>query len=147
MSFRSRLLIAFLLASAIPLVFLAIGVRRQLDARIVAQYERRVRGLAQIVEQDIDREGASIAARLASLGGSLRTDDRFRLALVGESGDREYVLDWAPQAMRTAGLSMLQVQDANGRILSSGHFRNEFDRLDSVMLGESAAERRGGGED
>ena len=142
MSFRSRLLIAFLLASAIPLVFLAIGVRRQLDARIVAQYERRVRGLAQIVEQDIDREGASIAARLASLGGSLRTDDRFRLALVGESGDREYVLDWAPQAMRTAGLSMLQVQDANGRILSSGHFRNEFDRLDSGVVRGLVSARR-----
>ena len=142
MSFRSRLLIAFLLASAIPLVFLAIGVRRQLDVRIVAQYERRVRGLAQIVEQDIDREGASIAARLASLGGSLRTDDRFRLALVGESGDREYVLDWAPQAMRTAGLSMLQVQDANGRILSSGHFRNEFDRLDSGVVPGLVSARR-----
>ena len=130
MRFRSRLLIAFLFASAIPLGVLAFGVRRQLDARLVAQHERRVRGLEQIVEQDIARESATIAARLASLARSLRTDDRFRLAVVGESGDREYVLDWAQQAMRTAGLSMLQVQDADGRILSSGHFRNEFDRLE-----------------
>jgi signal transduction histidine kinase len=31
--------------------------------------------------------------------------------------------------MRLSGLSLLQVQDSAGRILSSGHFRNEFDQL------------------
>jgi len=29
---------------------------------------------------------------------------------------------------------MLQVQDANGRIVTSGHFRNEFDRLDPDVV-------------
>jgi signal transduction histidine kinase len=32
--------------------------------------------------------------------------------------------------MRLAGLDMLQIQDDSGRITSSGHFRNEFDRLE-----------------
>ena len=35
--------------------------------------------------------------------------------------------------MRTTGLDMLQLQDGQGRILSSGHFRNEFDRLEPEL--------------
>ena len=31
--------------------------------------------------------------------------------------------------MSLSGLSLLQIQDSAGRILSSGHFRNEFDQL------------------
>ena len=123
MSFRSRLLIAFALAAIIPLGLLAYGVRRQLTTRLVAQHEQRVEGLARVVERDLQLESASVAARLASIARALRTDDRFRL------GDRAYVLDWGEQAMRTSGLSMLQLHDADGRIVSSGHFRNEYDRL------------------
>jgi signal transduction histidine kinase len=44
--------------------------------------------------------------------------------------ERAYVLDYAEEAMRLTGLSMLQIQDDAGRIVSSGHFRNEFDRLE-----------------
>lgn len=123
MSFRSRLLIAFALAAIIPLGLLAYGMRRQLTARLVTQHEQRVQALARIVERDLQRESASVATRLGSITRALRTDDRFRL------GDRAYVLDWGERAMRTSGLSMLQLHDADGRIVSSGHFRNEFDRL------------------
>src|SRR5438046_9480492 len=35
--------------------------------------------------------------------------------------------------MRLAGLDVLQIQDANGRIVSSGHFRQEFDRLEPAL--------------
>jgi signal transduction histidine kinase len=133
-SFRSRLLIAFALATIVPLALLAYGVRRQLTARLVAQHERRVQGLARVAAQDVERESASIAARLASLVRALRTDDRFRLAAVrGDPNERAYLLDWAEQAVRTTGLAMLQLQDDRGRILSSGHFRNEFDRLEPEL--------------
>jgi len=133
-SFRSRLLIAFLLATVVPLAVLALGVRRQLATRLTAQHARRIEGLVHVVQEDLARESATIAARLASLARSLRTDDRFRSVVAGDGTDRAYVLDWAEQAMRTAGLSMLQVQDADGRIISSGHFRNEFDRLDPDVV-------------
>jgi signal transduction histidine kinase len=133
-SFRSRLLVAFALATLIPLVLLAFGVRRQLTTRLVAQHERRVQGLARVAAQDVERESASIVGRLSSLARALRTDDRFRLATVrGDASERAYLLDWAEQAMRTTGLDMLQLQDAQGRILSSGHFRNEFDRLEPEL--------------
>jgi two-component system nitrogen regulation sensor histidine kinase NtrY len=39
------------------------------------------------------------------------------------------MLDWAGEAMRLSGLSLLQVQDSAGRIVSSGHFRNEYDEV------------------
>jgi len=131
MTFRSRLLIAFALATVVPLAMLGVGVRRQLTARLVAQHQQRVDGMARVAAQDVERESASIASRLSTLVGTLRTDDRFRMAAVrGDPGERAYLLDWAEQAMRTTGLDMLQLQDSAGRIMSSGHFRNEFDRLE-----------------
>lgn len=131
MTFRSRLLIAFTLGTVVPLALLAYGVRRKLTSRLVAQHQQRVDGIARVAAQDVARESASIASRLSTLARNLRTDDRFRLAAVrGDPNERPYLLDWAEQAMRTAGLSMLQLQDSAGRILSSGHFRNEFDRLE-----------------
>src|SRR5438445_2679670 len=35
--------------------------------------------------------------------------------------------------MQLAGLSLLQIQDESGRIVSSGHFRNEYDRSDPAL--------------
>jgi len=134
MTFRSRLLIAFALAAVLPLGMLGVGVRRQLTARLVAQHQQRVEGMARVAGQDVERESASIASRLSTLASALRTDDRFRLAAVrGDAGERAYLLDWAGQAMRTTGLDMLQLQDSAGRIVSSGHFRNEFDRLEPEL--------------
>jgi signal transduction histidine kinase len=134
-TFRSRLLIAFALATIVPLAMLAFGVRRQLTARLIAQHEQRVKGIVQVAGQDIDRESSATGTRLATLAQSLPTDDRFRLAAVrGDASERPYLLDWASQAMRTTGLEMLQLQDSSGRILSSGHFRNEFDRLEPELV-------------
>jgi signal transduction histidine kinase len=131
MTFRSRLLLAFAAATLVPLVLLALGVRRQISTRLTAQDERRVHELAQVAMEDLQRESAAIDGKLRSLTAALADDNRFRLAAVyGAPGERTYLLDWAGNAMRLTGLTMLQLQDESGRILSSGHFRNEFDRLD-----------------
>ena len=130
MSFRTRLLLSFAAATLLSLSLLAIGIRRQLTARLLAQHERRVQTLAQVAIQDLARENADISARLESLVHSVADDNRFRLAIQGAAGERTYLLDWAGDAMRMTGLSVLQLQDESGRILSSGHFRNEFDRLE-----------------
>jgi signal transduction histidine kinase len=133
MSFRTKLLIAFMTATLLSLSLLAVGVRRQLTARLVAQHERRVHALARAAIRDLSRENAAVSARLATLGRALVDDNRFRLAARGGAAERAYLLDWAGEAMRITGLSMLQLQDDSGRILSSGHFRNEFDRLDPEL--------------
>ncbi|HSA56247.1 MAG TPA: hypothetical protein VLE53_11130, partial [Gemmatimonadaceae bacterium] len=131
MTFRARLLLAFALATLVPLTLLAVGVRRQLSDRLVRQYERRVERQAQVAEQDLARQSAEIASRLATLAATASGDNRLRLAVLrGPAGDRGYLLDWATQAMRLTGLTMLQLQDEEGRIVSSGHFRNEFDRVE-----------------
>ena len=133
MSFRARLLLAFATATLLSLSLLAVGMRRQVTARLTAQHERRVDALAQVAMQDLARENADVSARLRSLAASLADDNRFRLAVQGAPAERGFLLDWAGGAMQVSGLSMLQLQDDAGRILSSGHFRNEFDRLEPQL--------------
>lgn len=134
MTFRARLLLAFAAAALLPLLLLAGGIRRQLESRLAAQYGRRVDALAAVVTEDVARESASIATRLATLAQRVRDDNRLRLALLHLApSERTYLLDYSEQAMRLTGLSMLQIQDDAGRIVSSGHFRNEFDRLEPEL--------------
>ena len=134
MTFRARLSIAFAAATLLPLGLLAVGVRRQIVSRLSAQHARRVEALARVAIDDLSRERASIDGRLHALASGLADDNSLRRALItGGSDERSYVLDWAKDAMRVTGLSMLQLQDEQGRILSSGHFRNEFDRLEPTL--------------
>ena len=130
MSFRTRLFLAIVVAVLLPLGALALGVRREMDRRLTAEYEARVASLAAVVEANLARESGWVAARLGALAKDLARDNRFRLAIVQtQPAARAYLLDYAGDAMRMAGLSLLQVQDSGGRILSSGHFRNQFDQL------------------
>jgi signal transduction histidine kinase len=134
MTFRARMSIAFVVAALVPLGVLAHGVRLEVTRRLTAQHQRRVSTLVDIVRQDLARESASIAARLEILDAELATDDRFRLGAVrGDPAQRRYVLDWAERAMEIAGLSMLRVYDDSDHIVSSGHFRNEFGRVDATL--------------
>lgn len=141
MTFRARLLIGSVAVTALPLLILGGVVREQLTTRLTAQYQARVRDQARVASQDLARQDSAIAGRLETLAQAATTDDRLRLALLrGSMGDREYLLDWATNAMRVSGLEMLQLQDPAGRIVSSGHFRNEFDRLEPglpTLLGQS----------
>lgn len=130
MSFRSRLFLASALAVLVPLTILALGVRREMDRRLGEESLRRGAAALQALGTELDQEHERVSARLAALAEDLSADNRFRLAAVqGDAAARAYLLDWGVGAMRLAGLSMLQLQDSTGRILSSGHFRNEYDRL------------------
>lgn len=133
MTFRSRLLVGLLVVALIPLAVLAFGVRRETSERLRAQYERRVQAITRIVEQDIAEERAALDDRLEALAASMADDNDLRAALHGDESQRSYLLDYATGAMRLAGLAMLQLQDESGRILSSGHFRQEYDRLEPEL--------------
>src|SRR5438093_8866448 len=132
MTFRTRVLLAFAPVVLVPLLVFGIGVRRAVRDRLAAQYQRRVDALVAVIEEDLTQRSRSIGDRLGSLTGAALEDNRFWLAAV-QSVDRPYLLDYAGSAMRLAGLDMLQIQDANGRIVSSGHFRQEFDRLEPAL--------------
>ncbi len=133
MSFRARLLAAFGVAVLVPLLLFAAGVRRQMDRRLTAEYRTRVDAAVEIVHAQLDRESADIASRLHALAAALSQDNRFRLALRGEPSARRYLLDVAGDAMRLSGLSLLEIQDSTGRVLSSGHFRNAYDRVEADL--------------
>jgi len=134
MKFRTRLLISFGVVVLIPLLVFGLGIRREMSRSVTGQYEERVQALVNVINADIAREGDRIGARLATMKNSLKDDNNFRNVVV-RGADRSYVLDYAGNAMRMSGLDFLQIQDDEGRVVSSGHFRNEFDRLGPAVSG------------
>jgi signal transduction histidine kinase len=144
MSLRTRLLIAFAVVVLIPIALLAFGLRQEMTRRLTDEYQLRVDSVVGIIREDLGRESAGIDDRLMSLERALVNDNRFRLAAVaGVESEREYLLDYAGTAMRLTGLSMLQIQDGDERIISSGHFRNEHGRVESGLT-MALANARGG---
>lgn len=134
MTFRTRLRLAFLAVVIVPLAGFGFAVRRAMSDRIVQEYRRRVAALVSVIEEDLGQRSEEISAALATLGAGARRDNRFRLAVVaGSMAERPYLLDYAGAAMRLAGLAMLQIQDEGGRIVSSGHFRNDYDRQEAGL--------------
>jgi signal transduction histidine kinase len=134
MSLRTRLLLAFAAVVLIPITLLAFGLRHEMTRRLTEEYQLRVDRVVAVIREDLARESGEIADRLGSLEGALLNDNRFRLAAVaGVESERGYLLDYAGTAMRLTGLSMLQIQDGDGRIVSSGHFRNEHGRIESGL--------------
>jgi signal transduction histidine kinase len=135
LSFRAKLLLACLPLALAPLVFFGWGTRREVSARLDAQYAERVNALADVIEDELIAQSEALSARLDRLADAMAADNRLRIALVeGPSGgSRAYLLDYAERAMPLAGLDVLRIQDEQGRVLSSGHFRNEFDALDPAL--------------
>ncbi|HET8834932.1 MAG TPA: HAMP domain-containing sensor histidine kinase [Gemmatimonadales bacterium] len=140
MTFRARLFTGLTLAALLPLGLFAFGIRREMTRRLARDDAGRAAAAARALRDDLDRESDAIAARLAAVRADFERDNRLRLAIVqGESGARRSLLDLAGPAMRAAGLDVLQLQDSSGRIVSSGHFRNEFDRVDTALTAALAA--------
>lgn len=134
MTFRTRVLLSTAPVVLVPLVVFGLGVRRVVRQHFAVQYRARTAALVDLIGRDLQRRGVRVAERLAALRDAAAADNRLRLAAVREdSAERPYLLDYAATAMRLAGLDMLQIQDDSGRIISSGHFRNEFDRLEPAL--------------
>ncbi len=133
MSFRTRILLGLLVVAILPLGALGVAVRTRVSSALTAQYEQRVDALVAVIRHEIERQDREIAERLAAMTSSLSTDNRFRQAVRRGGGADVYVLDYAADAMRRSGLDMLQIQNRDGRILSSGHFRNEYDLLEPAL--------------
>jgi signal transduction histidine kinase len=134
MSFRARILLGFGVVVLVPLAVFGLRIRAEMADRLTAEYQRRVASLVAVMRADLDRQSAGIAGRLAALTEAIAGDNRLRVATL-QGAERTYLLDYAGNAMRLAGLAMLQIQDDQGRIISSGHFRNEYDRLEPELPG------------
>jgi len=129
LSFRTRLALALAVLALAPLLLFGLGVRGRVRADLASRYRSETGALAEGLRVELGRDGREVEDRLLAMADAARRDNRLRLALGGRAaGDRAYLLDYAGRAMRLAGLSMLQLQDSDGTVLSSGHFRNEFGR-------------------
>lgn len=133
MTFRARLLLGFGAVVLVPLTVFGWRIRAVMTNRVTAEYQQRVAALASVIRADLDQRSEGIAQRLAALRDAIAQDNKFRGAVLQQGGERPYLLDYAGDAMRLAGLSLLQIQDETGRIVSSGHFRNEYDRSDPAL--------------
>lgn len=129
MSFQARLTLALVAIAIVPLAILGYGVRSEMTARLDKESTRRVDAAGREVAARINAVAADSRARLKSLGADLAAENRFRIAVAGDSSpERAWLLDWAQSTMTLAGFAVLELQDAGGRILSSGQFRNDFGR-------------------
>src|SRR4029453_4819692 len=96
MSLRTRLLLAFAVVLMITIAMLVFGVRQEMVGRLSHEYQLRVDQVVEIIREDLDRESAGIADRLASLESALLNDNRFRLAAVAGGGaGRAHLLHFA----------------------------------------------------
>ncbi len=135
MSFRTRLVIAFLFATLVPLAVLAVIVRQETRDIITGEYELRVNDVLDIIREDLDSRRANIQTALSDIAKSIADDNDFRLALASRNTtSRRYILDYAKTAIDLTGLSTLYVLDSRGVVISSGHFRNEYDRVERDLV-------------
>lgn len=134
MRYSTRLLIALLLAATLPIAALTLLIRQEMTDRLTADYVRSAESAMAQTEAILRDQHRQIRTALEALSEAIPNDNRFRRSAVDDRPDeRTYLLDYAGGAMRLAGLDMMQIQDESGRIISSGHFRNEYDRIDSAL--------------
>ena len=134
MTFRGRLLVGFLGVVLVPLAVLGLGVRNEMQTLVLAQTERRAQSIAGIITADLTETYSSLGGALATIAADIADDPVFRAAaLRGEGMGRGHVIDYAASAMRASNLAMLEIRNDSGRILSSGHFPADFDRVDPAL--------------
>ena len=131
MTVRTRILIACLLVALAPLILFAIGARRAVRDLLTDQYRARVAASAADIQNEFKREAASLDERLNALIERIDDDPSLRAALL--RNERGPLLDYASSVMRGAGLQYLQLVDSDGTLLSSGHFRNDYDRTIAAL--------------
>lgn len=131
MTFRSRILIACLIAAVGPLVLFALGARREVSERLSRQFEARVDASGAVIREDIERDAAAIDARLAALAARISDDAALRAALM-RGLDAGALRDYAAEVMPATGLDYLLLVDGADRVLSSGHYRNDYGRQTSL---------------
>ena len=126
MTFRTRVALALGLGALLPLVLFAYGVRQEMTRRLTTQADERVRLQIDKARGLMTAESQAIDSRLGRLAAQLADNNQLRLAVLSGETAVPWLRDWAREAMVQSDLDLLELVDSAGRILSSGHFRNEF---------------------
>ena len=127
MTFRARVIATCMIVALLPLGVFAYGARGEIRAQLTAQYQSRIDASFDAIRQGLEQRATTIDERLAALAQQADADPVVRLALL-DRVDRSSLLDYAGTAMRATGLDYLVLLDSASTIISSGHFRNDYDR-------------------
>lgn len=134
MRFRTRLLITLLGTVVLPWIILSWFVRDNMNERLQLQYEQQFDDLVAVVQQRLREYAYQIDHQLVVLGSAMQKDNRFRSSVSGLDGTTRsidgYLVGYAAEHARISGLSYFQLQNEGGMILSSGHFRGEYGRVE-----------------
>ncbi len=134
MTLRARVLISSAILVLLPLAILAALIRAQISTLVTRQFEERLSALEIATAEELAARDRFVRERLAALRRTLTDDNRFRQALQeGEGAARAYLLDHGERVMPVLGLAALQIRDADGTVLTSGHFRGEHGRSDTEL--------------
>jgi len=127
MSLRLRILLVSVLLAVVPLAAAILLLGRGVEDEFTEQDTARVEHRLQLLLDDLDRRDARLAARLDALAETITADNRFRLAALEERDDlRAYLHDYAPRQLALMDLDLLFIQDGEGTVVSSGHFRDAY---------------------
>jgi signal transduction histidine kinase len=139
MTFRTRILLACLAVAVAPLILFALGARRAVHDRLTAQFEARVSAASDVIRDDLTQQARAIGMRLQALAARIDEDAQQRAALL-QRRERAALLDYASSVLPATGLDFLLLLDSAGTVLSSGHFRNDYDRVMPALPGVLAAQ-------
>ena len=128
MNYRTRMALAFLLVALAPVVATGLLVRHETSRWLTAQFDERARAVSTSVTDALDVESQRVSDALDAIAADARADNDLRVALIGGDSGSEYLIDYAPRTMRRTPLDVLMLLADDGRLLSSGHFRNDFGR-------------------
>ncbi len=140
MKLRRRVGLAFVGLVIAPLALVGFGIRRVAANELGDLYQDRTKRLSEAALAEMAGVSGEIQARLRALSEEIVRDRPF----AGDSAQERsrHTLDYAGRAMRLAGIDALQIVDAEGEIISSGHFRNEFGKQAGELV-HALIDRRG----
>lgn len=127
MNLRGQVLLGSLLLAVLPLALAIPILRDGVQQRLTEVDARRVEDQLRLVREDLEQRDLRLEQALQAITATLAADNRFRLALIEPREDlQSYLVDVAGRQMSLADLDMLQIETADGRVLSSGHYREAF---------------------
>ena len=143
MSTRWRIFLAAVVLVVVPAGMLAGFFRQRLRETVSDDFISQWRTETTRQHDLLGRVSGRNEDQLQQMAAVAVDDNRLRLALVGDPGElAPFLRDYAGDLARVAQMDVLELLDADGVILSSAHYRNEFGTSDRGLLATLAGLER-----
>ncbi len=142
MKLRGQILLGVLLITIIPLALVMQWTRLGVTSRFTELDTRRVEDQMLLTRADLETRSQNLESMLTALASNISSDNQFRLAIGSTIGPAPvnpsphldpYLVDFAPRHMSLMNLDFLLVQDHEGKVISSGHFRHSIGQVDLAL--------------